>query len=70
MLVNIIGIFQNIYHVDLHFMQRESSFCTPCTCFFSVEVYLETFKTSKMVCFCLPVNDFKPVNCVRKNSPS
>ena len=54
-LANIIEIFQNTYHVHLHFTSRRREFFLrtlhlPC---FSAEAYSEPLQTSKMECFCV-----------------
>ena len=48
-------IFQNIYHVDLHFRKWRGEFFlhTLHLHCFSAEAYLEPFQTSKMECFCV-----------------
>ena len=53
-LANITEIFENAYHVDLHFTKRHRVFLhtLPVPCF-SAEAYSEPLKTSTMECFCV-----------------
>ena len=66
MLADMIEIFQNLYHVHLHFTWRRREFFlhTIHLLWFLAVVYSETLQISKMECFCVSVN------CLRKNTPS
>ena len=62
-LANITEIFQNIYHVHLHFtyQHREFFFWTPyiCLAFQQKHIHQDTFKHLRWHVFACPVNDFK-----------
>ena len=69
MLANVIEIFQNAYHVDLHFMLRRRDFFLYTLYLPSAEAYSEPFKHLRWSVFACPVNDLKLLTVYAKALP-